>query len=93
MTLKVTEGHRKRSDSIGQISLPIMACSNSVSILHNFRYTTTFTVYVTACRPRVIVYQMHLIDYLITLVPVRVCVSVHRSVVERLRPQFFTDFY
>ena len=40
-----------------------------------------------------IVYQMHLIDYLITLVFVRVCVSVHRSVVERLRPQFFTDFH
>jgi len=34
-----------------------------------------------------------LIDYLITLVSVRVCVSVHRSVVERLRPQFFTDFH
>ena len=39
----------------------------------------------------IIVYQMHLIDYLITLVSV--CVSVHRSVVERLRPQFFTDFH
>ena len=38
---------------------------------------------------------MHLADYLITLVSVRVCVclSVHRSVVERLRPQFFTDFH
>ena len=34
---------------------------------------------------------MHLTDYLITLVSVRV--SVHRSVVERLRPQFFTDFH
>jgi len=32
-----------------------------------------------------------LIDYLITLVSV--CVSVHKSVVERLRPQFFTDFH
>ena len=32
-----------------------------------------------------------LIDYLITLVSVRV--SVHRSVVEQLRPQFFTDFH
>ena len=40
---------------------------------------------------------MHLIDYLITLVSVClslcVCLSVHRSVVERLRPQFFTDFH
>ena len=36
---------------------------------------------------------MHLADYIITLVSVRVCVSVHRSVVERLRPQFFTDFH
>ena len=34
-----------------------------------------------------------LTDYIITLVTVRVCVSVHRSVVERLRPQFFTDFH
>ena len=34
---------------------------------------------------------MHLTDYLITLVSV--CVSVHRSVVERLRPQFFTDYH
>ena len=40
-----------------------------------------------------------LTDYIITLVSVRVCVcvcvrvSVHRSVVERLRPQFFTDFH
>ena len=34
-----------------------------------------------------------LTDYLITLVSVRVCVSVHRSVVERLRLQFFTDFH
>ena len=33
---------------------------------------------------------MHLTDYLITLVSV--CASVHRLVVERLRPQFFTDF-
>jgi len=33
----------------------------------------------------IFVYQMHLIDYLITLVSVCVCVSVHRSVVERLR--------
>jgi len=42
-----------------------------------------------------IVCQMHLADYLITLVSVRVCVcvSVHQSVVERLRPQFFTDFH
>ena len=32
-----------------------------------------------------------LTDYLITLVSV--CVSVRRSVVERLRPQFFTDFH
>jgi len=40
-----------------------------------------------------IVYQMHLIDYLITLVSVCVCVWVHRLVVERLRPQFFTDFH
>jgi len=32
-----------------------------------------------------------LTDYLITLVSVRV--SVHRSVVERLRPQFLTDFH
>jgi len=38
-----------------------------------------------------IVYQMYLIDYLITLVSV--CVSVHRSVVERLRPQFFIYFH
>jgi len=49
----------------------------------------------------VFVCQMHLADYLITLVSVRVCVcvcvcvcvSVHRSVVERLRSQFFTDFH
>jgi len=50
----------------------------------------------------IFVYQMHLlfikcilIDYLITLVSVCVCVcvSVHLSVVERLRPQFFTDFH
>ena len=34
---------------------------------------------------------MHLIDYLISLVSV--CVCVHRSVVERLRPHFFTDFH
>ena len=46
-----------------------------------------------------IVCQMHLADYLITLVSVCPCVcvcvyvSVHRSVVERLRPQFFTDFH
>jgi len=33
-----------------------------------------------------VVYQMHLTDYLITLVSV--CV-----IVERLRPQFFTDFH
>jgi len=26
-----------------------MVCGNNVSILHNFLYTTTFTVYVTAC--------------------------------------------
>jgi len=32
-----------------------------------------------------------LTDYVITLVSVRV--SVHRSVVERLRPQFLTDFH
>jgi len=37
---------------------------------------------------------MHLIDYLITLVSVRVCVClVHRSVVERLRLQLYTDFH
>jgi len=43
----------------------------------------------------IFVCQMHLADYLITLVSVCpcVCVSVHRSVVERLRPQFFTDFH
>ena len=39
----------------------------------------------------IFVCQMHLTDYLITLVSV--CESVHRSVVERLRPQFFTDFH
>ena len=38
----------------------------------------------------IFVCQMQL-DYLITLVSV--CVSVHRLVVERLRPQLFTDFY
>ena len=43
--------------------------------------------------PIIIVCQMHLTDYLITLVSVYPCVSVHRSVVERLRPQFFSDFH
>jgi len=30
------------------ISLPIVACSNNVSILHHFRDIITFTVYITA---------------------------------------------
>ena len=44
-----------------------------------------------------IVYPMHWIDPLISFfclsVSQSVCVSVNRSVVERLRPQFFTDFH
>ena len=40
---------------------------------------------------------MHWIDPLISFfrrsVSQSVCVSVNRSVVERLRPQFFTDFH
>ena len=50
-----------------------------------------------------VVCQMHLAVYLITLVSVCpcvcvcvcvcVCASVHRSVVERLHSQFFTDFH
>ena len=35
-----------------------------------------------------IVYPLHLIDNHFGF-----CVSVHRSVVERIRPQFFTDFH
>ena len=38
--------------------------------------------------------QTHLADYLFTLVSVCSCVCVfHRSVVELLRPQFFTDLH
>ena len=44
-------------------------------------------------RSLLIVYQMHLIDYIITLVSVCVCMSVHGSVVERLRPQFFLPIF
>ena len=42
----------------------------------------------------VIVYPMHLIDPvgLVRFFP-SVCVFVNRSVLERLRPQFFTDFH
>jgi len=40
-----------------------------------------------------IVYPRHWIDPLISFFRLSVCVSVNRSVVERLRPQFFTDFH
>jgi len=40
-----------------------------------------------------IVYPMHWIDPLISFFRLSVCVFVNRSVVERLRQQFFTDFH
>jgi len=47
-SLKVTQGHWKWYDSVGHISLLLVVCSNSVSVLRCFRDITTFTVYVTA---------------------------------------------
>jgi len=48
-------------------------------------------------RKKLIVYPMHWIDPLISFfrlsVCLSVCVSVNRSVLDRLRPQFFTDFH
>ena len=48
-------------------------------------------------RLSLVVYPVHWIDPLISFyrlsVCQSVCVSVNRSVVERLRPQFFTDFH
>jgi len=41
----------------------------------------------------IFVYPMHWIDPLISFFRLSVCVSVNRSVVKRLRPQFFTDFH
>ena len=43
--------------------------------------------------PMIIVYPMHWIDPLISFFRQSVCVFVNRSVVERLRQQFFTDFH
>ena len=40
-----------------------------------------------------VVYPMHWIDPLISFFRRSVCVFVNRSVVERLRPQFLTDFH
>jgi len=36
---------------------------------------------------------MHWIDPVISFFRLSVCVSVNKSVLERLRPQFFTDFH
>jgi len=41
----------------------------------------------------IIVYPMHWIDPLISFFRLSVCVSVNRSVVERLRPQFFLPIF
>jgi len=41
----------------------------------------------------IFVYPMHWIDPLISFFRQSVCVFVNRSVVERLRQQFFTDFH
>jgi len=48
MTLKVAQGHRNCQYSTDYHFLSVV-CSNNVSMLHCFRYLTTFTVYVTAC--------------------------------------------
>ena len=52
---------------------------------------TLFDVFFTI--PTFIVYPMHWIDPVISFFRLSVCVSVNKSVLERLRPQFFTDFH
>jgi len=47
MTLKVTQGHRNFDYTNFHFLLVIS--SNNISGLHRFPYTTTFTVYMTAC--------------------------------------------
>ena len=70
------------------LSLPVTnwngtVCANDFTI-KTCEYSNTFYI---------IVYPTHWIDPLISFFRRLVCVFVNRSVVERLRPQFLTDFH